>query len=75
MPVTPDSRLHQMLKSNTTISRIIEGEWFKYFIAIISLLFFQEWRRKWQTGSQWLDADIDDLYQDLHDIHPHVCIV
>ncbi len=56
MPVTPDSRLHQILKTNTTISRIIE-----------------EWRRKWQVGSQWLDADIEELYQDLHDIHAHVC--
>jgi hypothetical protein len=25
MPATPDSRLHQILKTNTTISRIIEG--------------------------------------------------
>ncbi|CAF4082736.1 unnamed protein product [Rotaria sp. Silwood2] len=55
MPSTPDARLYQILKSNTTISRIIE-----------------EWRRKWQVGSQWLDADIEELYQDLHDIHPHV---
>ncbi|CAF0875266.1 unnamed protein product [Rotaria sordida] len=55
MPTTPDSRLHQILKSNTTISRIIE-----------------EWRRKWQVGSQWLDADVEELYQDLHDIHPHI---
>ncbi|CAF5044390.1 unnamed protein product, partial [Rotaria socialis] len=50
MPSTPDSRLHQILKTNTTISRIIE-----------------EWRRKWQVGSQWLDADVEELYEDLHD--------
>ncbi|CAF2194495.1 unnamed protein product [Rotaria magnacalcarata] len=55
MPSTPDSRLHQILKTNTTISRIIE-----------------EWRRKWQVGSQWLDADVEELYEDLHDIHAHV---
>ncbi|CAF3448203.1 unnamed protein product [Rotaria sp. Silwood1] len=55
MPSTSDSRLHQILKSNTTISRIIE-----------------EWRRKWQVGCQWLDADVEELYEDLHDIHPHV---
>ncbi|CAF4560769.1 unnamed protein product, partial [Rotaria sp. Silwood1] len=55
MPTTSDSRLHQILKSNTTISRIIE-----------------EWRRKWQVGCQWLDADVEELYEDLHDIHPHV---
>jgi hypothetical protein len=36
-------------------------------------LFFKEWRRKWQVGSQWLDADVEELYEDLHDIHPHVC--
>jgi hypothetical protein len=32
-----------------------------------------EWRRKWLVGSQWLDADVDELYDDLHDIHAHVC--
>ncbi|CAF0775110.1 unnamed protein product [Didymodactylos carnosus] len=31
-----------------------------------------KWRRKWQVGSQWIDADIDELYGDLQDIHPHV---
>ena len=36
-------------------------------------MFVEEWRRKWLVGSQWLDADIEELYEDLHDIHPHVC--
>lgn len=31
-----------------------------------------EWRRKWLVGSQWMDADVEELYQDLHDIHSHV---
>ena len=35
--------------------------------------FSTEWRRKWLVGSQWLDADVDELYDDLHDIHAHVC--
>ncbi|UJR26848.1 hypothetical protein I4U23_008160 [Adineta vaga] len=32
----------------------------------------EEWRRKWQTNHQWLDVDIEELYRDLHDSHPHI---
>ncbi|CAF0781907.1 unnamed protein product [Adineta ricciae] len=32
----------------------------------------EEWRRKWQVNQRWLDADIDELYRDLHDNHPHI---
>jgi hypothetical protein len=48
---------------------------FKCFIRKKNFFFdyFKEWRRKWQAGSQWLDADVEELYEDLHDIHPHVC--
>ena len=33
MPTTPDSRLHQILKTNTTISRIIEGNDYRHVIS------------------------------------------
>lgn len=55
MPTATDPRLHQILKTNTTVSRIVE-----------------EWRRKWLVGSQWFDADVNELFEDLHDIHAHV---
>jgi len=45
---------------------------FVYYRNKYFLLKIKEWRRKWQVGSQWYDADIEELYQDLHDIHPHV---
>jgi hypothetical protein len=72
MPTTPDSRLHQILKTNTTISRIIEGNYLFFVLEENRIYLFEEWRRKWQVGTQWLDADIEELYQDLHDIHPHI---
>ncbi|CAF0885287.1 unnamed protein product [Adineta steineri] len=32
----------------------------------------EEWKRRWQGSSRWRDADIDELYRDLHDRHPHI---
>ena len=74
LPATPDARLTHLLKTNTTISRLIEGNTTEipFQKGTSDSSHFEEWRRKWQVGSQWLDADVDELYQDLHDIHPHV---
>ncbi len=77
LPPTADSRLTHLLKTNTTISRIIEGRFFSFRIFSNQRFYDynKEWRRKWQVGSQWLDADVEELYQDLHDIHAHVCFL
>jgi hypothetical protein len=32
----------------------------------------EEWRRKWQVGSRWQCAEVDDLLKDLKDIHANV---
>ena len=32
----------------------------------------KEWRRRWQIGSRWNVAEIDELIKDMKDIHANI---
>jgi hypothetical protein len=42
------------------------------WLLVDNTIFFQEWRRKWQIGSRWACAEVDELIRDMKDIHANV---